>query len=106
MRENEAKLIDQTLKQMYEQLSDIDEFMTEMKVLMAVRERLLTEMTEDIKAIDTRIDKSDAKLEKLMDKITRWEARVGGILFIGSAMWAFIVLLKEQIFGFFKGILS
>lgn len=106
MRQDELKVIDQTLQRMTTQLDEVDDFITEMRVLMAVRERLLQEMKDDVKEIERRVDKSDEKLEKLMDKITRWEARVGGILFIGSAIWAFIVLLKEQIFGFFKGILS
>lgn len=106
MREDELKVIDQTLQRMTSQLGDVDEFIVEMRILMAVRERLLNEMTDDIKKIESRVDKADEKLEKLVDKITRWEAKLGGILFIGTAMWAFVVLMKEQIFGFFKGIIQ
>lgn len=106
MRENELQLIDQTLLRMTSQLEDVDEFMVEMRVLMAVRERLLQEITEDVKRIETRADKTDEKVTTLVDKFTRWEAKLGGILFVGTAMWAFVVLMKEQIFGFFKGVLS
>lgn len=106
MRDDEAKLIDQTLHRMADQLADVDKFIGDMRVLMAVRERLLSEMTDNINKIECRMEKNDEKLEKLVDKITRWEARVGGILFIGSAIWAFIVLMKDQIFGFFKGMAS
>lgn len=106
MRDEELKTIDQTLQRIAQQMSEFEKFTGDMRVLMAVRERLLIEITEDVKKIECRMDKADYKLENLVDKIGRWEARVGGILFVGSALWAFVVMMKDQILAFFKGAAS
>jgi hypothetical protein len=98
---------DDTLKKLYE-------FMGEMRASSEHRgdtldklERDIVEMkraqVETIKKMEQNLIDTNLKVDGLVNKITKWESKLGAFLFIASCLWAFFITMKDQILTIFKG---
>lgn len=66
----------------------------------------MTDITERVAVLEAQMEgvqaKEDAILEKL-DRIekemTRYKGFLGGVAFLGSCLWAAVVLLKDNLLG-------
>lgn len=114
MRDNEFALIDQTLRDMLQRQAEYDRLLGQIIAVQTHRGETLEDIADSLKDMQRTAEaklremegkqaKTDEKLQGLLDKITRWEAKVGAVIFLGSCVWVFLLALKEQILAFFKG---
>lgn len=78
-------------------------FMGEMRTSMDHRGEILDELKEQLLAMEKRQDETNRKVDGLLVKITKWEAKLGAFMFIATCLWAFFMGMKEQILAFVKG---
>ena len=65
----------------------------------------LTELHERVARLEQRFDHIDTKLEKIDEihqDLTRYRGFIGGIMFIGTAIWTFITFGKDYLLSHWK----
>lgn len=93
---------EQELRELNHSLKELAQQLHEMQITFAVRGRMILELEEAVDRLEVQANNTETKLDKLLEKITKWEAKLGGILFVGTCVWAFVVAMKEQIMALFK----
>lgn len=82
---------------------EMHQFMGEMRASMQHREEMLDMLTERFEDMERKMDTTNVKVDGLLSKITKWEAKLGAFMFIAACLWAFFLGMKEQILTFIKG---
>lgn len=78
-------------------------FMGEMRQSMEYRGEILNELKEQLAEMEKRQDETNKKVDGLLSKITKWEAKLGAFMFIAACLWGFFIAMKEEILNFVKG---
>lgn len=82
---------------------EMHQFMGEMRASMQHREEMLDMLTARFEDMERKQDKTNEKVDGLLSKITKWEAKLGAFMFIAACLWAFFLGTKDQILTFIKG---
>lgn len=91
------------LKEFNTRMSEIDKFMGEMRAESLNRRETLLRLEEDFQEMREQQRKTIDKVDGLQNKISRWEGKLGGFVFIVSCLMAFFGAFKDQILAFIKG---
>lgn len=68
-----------------------------------VEERIAV-LEEKAERHEKAMEKVLAKLEEMDDTLTRYKGFLGGVMFVGSCLWAFILFGKDWVFKKFFGV--
>lgn len=77
--------------------------MGEMRREREHRDELLELQSVQLMKMEENLDKTNLKVDALVNKITRWESKLGVFMFIASCLMSAAAMFKEQIIAFIKG---
>ena len=100
---SDRKWMEDNFRQITQKLSEIDKFMGAQIEVHSHRLAQIAELREEIEDLTEKVDRTDTKLEGLLQKISKWEAKLGSFMFIAGCLWAFFVAMKDTIMAFVKG---
>lgn len=61
------------------------------------------EKVDSLKSMKSSLDDTNDKVDGLINKIGRWEAKLGAFVFLAGCVWAFFLAIKNELFTFFRG---
>lgn len=84
-------------------IQEIYKFMGEARSKQAHQDDILRRLELRLRQQDETIDATNKKLDELVKKMTKWESKLGALMFIAGCLWAFFLATKGQILAFIRG---
>jgi ABC-type transporter Mla subunit MlaD len=101
-------------------IQEIYKFMGEMRANSELRGDVLEQLEKDLKEmqrtlattvekvdnltkIKASLDDTNKKVDGLISKIGKWEAKLGAFVFLAGCVWAFFLAVKNELFAFLRG---
>lgn len=80
-------------------LERLEEDMRDMQRILAIT----VEKVDNFSKMKSSLDDTNEKVDGLINKIGRWEAKLGAFVFLAGCVWAFFLAIKNELFTFFRG---
>lgn len=84
-------------------LQEIYQFMGEMRSERLHRDELLEIQAERLTKMEKNLESTNDKVDNLVNKIGRWESKLGVFMFVASCLASAFAVFKDQIIEFIKG---
>lgn len=88
---------------LHQESAEMSAFMGEMRASIELRGEALDELKEEFREVKKELAETNKKVDGLLVKITKWEAKLGAFMFVAACLWGFFIAMKEQILTFIKG---
>jgi hypothetical protein len=104
---DDRRWMEDQFKEITRRLVVYDHFMGQMGEANTHRVDQLHMVTRDMELLRDellgKLDETNKKVDGLLGKINKWEAKLGSFMFIAGCLWAFFVVMKDHILAFIKG---
>lgn len=79
-------------------LEKLEKDMKDMQRILAIT----VEKVDNLNSMKRSLDATNEKVDGLISKIGKWEAKLGAFVFLAGCVWAFFVAIKNELFTFFR----